>query len=72
MPMSRRDLRVEGDFLVSTATHRRTRCGHLELPTLATLRERVAREQANGQPTQVSNLSGGHAVSTAPPSTPGR
>lgn len=34
-------LEVDGDFLVSTASPRRTRCGRLELVSLATLRERV-------------------------------
>lgn len=34
-------LSVDGDFLVSTASDRRTRCGQLELVSLETLRERA-------------------------------
>lgn len=43
-------LRVDGEFLVSTATDRRTRCGQLELVSLATLRARAASAAGRDEP----------------------
>lgn len=48
----RRQVAVEGEWLVSTANGRRYRCGRLETPSLAELRERTGRLRA-GRPVQV-------------------
>lgn len=54
-------LRVDGDFLVSTATSRRTRCGQLELVSLAALRARAGIGTAPGAAARKAGAAAGIA-----------
>lgn len=51
-------LRVADEYLISSASARRTRCGRLELVSLGELRQRVAAHAPEGRPVRVSNIRG--------------
>lgn len=55
-PQVRSNLTLDGEWITSQANHRRMRCGRLEIPSLAELRDRVSRVAPSGESTTVREI----------------